>query len=106
MGLDIKADCFSDRWFQRDSDFELSQARGSLAIELGILSKIRYYVYTYMCPLPNFFPIYNYFTIYCTDEQHTMFSHELQSALCWRWNFRKCIILGKRYCHLSTKFRC
>jgi hypothetical protein len=26
---------------------------------------------------------------------------------CWRWNFRKCITLGKLYqlCHLNNKYR-
>jgi hypothetical protein len=40
-------------------------------------------------------------TVYCTDEQHAMSSHEL------RVEFSKCIILGKLYqlCHLNNKYR-
>jgi hypothetical protein len=49
----------------------------------------------YMCPIPNGFrdraislysPLY---TVHCTDEQHAMSSHELQSALMLTVEFSK-----------------
>jgi hypothetical protein len=47
----------------------------------------------YMCPIPNGFPDKSYFilqyTVHCTDEQHTMTSHELQSALMLTVEFLK-----------------
>jgi hypothetical protein len=58
-----------------------------------------------MCPTPNGFRDKLFHctvpTVHCTEEQHAMSSHELQSAWCWRRIFRKCIILCKLYqlCH-------
>jgi hypothetical protein len=58
----------------------------------------------YMCPIPKGLEDKLF---HCTDEQHAMSSHELQSVhWCWRWNFRKCI-KGKLYqfCYLNNKYR-
>jgi hypothetical protein len=35
------------------------------------------------------FPRWSYFTVHCTDEQHAVFSHELQSALMLTAEFSK-----------------
>jgi hypothetical protein len=60
-----------------------------------------------MCPIPNGFRERAYFTVHCTDEQHAVFSHVLQSALMVTVEFRKYIILGKLYqlCLLNNKCR-
>jgi hypothetical protein len=61
---------------------------------------------------PERVPRYSYFTIqyitHCTDEQHAMSSHELQSALMLTMKFSKMYTaLGKLYqlCHLNNKYR-
>jgi hypothetical protein len=49
----------------------------------------------YMCPIPNGFrdraiSLYStLYTVHCTDEQHAMSSHELQSALMLTVEFSK-----------------
>jgi hypothetical protein len=42
-----------------------------------------------MCPIPNGFRDKSYFTVHCTDEQHAMSSHELESALILTEEFSK-----------------
>jgi hypothetical protein len=56
----------------------------------------------YMCPIPSCFrdtAISLHSTLACTDEQHAMPSHELQSALMLTVQFSKmyCITLVKLY---------
>jgi hypothetical protein len=63
-----------------------------------------------MCRIPNGFrdrAISLYSTVHCTDEQHVMSSHELQSALMLTVEFSKMYnILGKLYQlgHLDNKY--
>jgi hypothetical protein len=55
-----------------------------------VLSKKK--LYTYMCPIQNGFRdggISPYSTLYTADEQHGMFSHELQSAFMLTVEFSK-----------------
>jgi hypothetical protein len=70
----------------------------------------------FMCCIPNGSPD-TYFTVqlYSTDEQYrctqtnnTTCSHtSCKVHWCWRWNFRKCVILCKLYqlCRLNNKHR-
>jgi hypothetical protein len=56
-------------------------------------------VYMYMCHIPNSFTV---------QTSNTPCPHRsCKVHWCWRWNFRKCIILGKLYqlCHLNNKYR-
>jgi hypothetical protein len=48
-------------------------------------------VYIYMCPVPNGVSnrAISLYTVHCTDEQHAMSSHELQSALTLTVEFSK-----------------
>jgi hypothetical protein len=51
-----------------------------------------------MCPIPNSFrdrAISLYSTLYRRATRHVLTSWKVH--WCWRWNFRKCIILGKLY---------
>jgi hypothetical protein len=74
----------------------------------GILSKK---MYMYMCPIPNSFrdrAMSLYSTLYTAQTSNTPCPHtSCKVHWCWRCNFRKCIILSKRYqlCHLSNKYR-
>jgi hypothetical protein len=45
-------------------------------------------VYVHM-PYSERFPRYSYFTVQCTDQQHAMTSHKLQSALMLTVEFSK-----------------
>jgi hypothetical protein len=45
-------------------------------------------LYMYMCPISNGFQLLHC-TVQCTDEQHAMSSHELQSALMLTVEFSK-----------------
>jgi hypothetical protein len=73
---------------------------------IGHLSKK---VYMYMCPIPNGFEIELF---HCTDEQHPMSSHELQSALMLTAEFSKyttlftaCVrFISMLFCNLSLEF--
>jgi hypothetical protein len=68
-------------------------------------------VYMYMCPIPNGFrdtAISLYSTLYTVQTSNTPCPHtSFKVHSCWRWNFRKCIKLGKLYqlCHLNNKYR-
>jgi hypothetical protein len=68
-------------------------------------------VYMYMCPIPNGFrdtAISLYSTLYTVQRSKTPCPHtSCKVHWCWRWNFWKCIILGKLYqlCHLNNKYR-
>jgi hypothetical protein len=64
-------------------------------------------VYMCMCPIPHCFrdtAISLYSTLYTAQMSNTPCPHTSSKVhWCWRWNFRKCIILGKLYqlCHLD-----
>jgi hypothetical protein len=65
-------------------------------------------VYMYMCPIPNGFrdrPIHCtvLYTVRCTDEQHAMSSHELQSALMLTVEFSKMCATRKTVPTLSLE---
>jgi hypothetical protein len=66
-----------------------------------ILSKKVYMYVSYSERFPRESYVTVQYTVHCTDEQHAMSSQEL------RWNFRKCVTLGKLYqlCHLNNKYR-
>jgi hypothetical protein len=68
-------------------------------------------VYVYMCPIPNGFrdrAISLYSSLYTAQTSNTPCPHtSCKVHWCWRWNFRKCITLGKLYqlCHLNNKYQ-
>jgi hypothetical protein len=68
-------------------------------------------LYICMCPIPNGFrdrAISLFSTLYTVQTSNTPCPHTSRKVhWCWRWNFRKCIILGKLYqlCHLNNKYR-
>jgi hypothetical protein len=60
-------------------------------------------LYMYMCPMPNGFTAQ-----YTVQTSNTPCPHtSCKVHWCWRWNFRKCIVLGKLYqlCLLNNKYR-
>jgi hypothetical protein len=64
-----------------------------------------------MCPLLNGFrdtAVSLYSTLYTVQTSSTPCPHtSCKAHWFWRWNFRKCIILGKLYklCHLNNEYR-
>jgi hypothetical protein len=72
-------------------------------------------VYMYICSIMNGFRdrAISYYRLHkrisrCTQASNMPCPHmSCKVHWCWRWNFRKCIILGKLYqlCHLNNKYR-
>jgi hypothetical protein len=73
--------------------YRVSQQEKSIFLEVTISVILSKELYMCMCPIPNGFrdrviSLYKY-TVHCTDEQHAMSSHELQSALMLTVEFSK-----------------
>jgi hypothetical protein len=72
--------------------YRVSQEEGSIYWEVIASVILNKKVYMYVSYSERF-PRYSYFTVqytvHCTDEQHAMSSHELQSALMWTVEFSK-----------------
>jgi hypothetical protein len=80
--------------------YKVSQEERSILWEAIVSVIPNKKVCMYMCPIPrsSYFTV-QYCTAHCTDEQHAMSSHELQSAL------RSTEEFSKIYCHLNNKCR-
>jgi hypothetical protein len=64
-------------------------------------------MYVYVCPIPNGFRD-RALSLYAVGTSNTPCPHmNCKVHCCWRWNCRKCVILGKLYqlCHLNNKYR-
>jgi hypothetical protein len=94
--------------------YRMSQEEKSVFWEVMVSDIMSNKVYMYMYPIPNGFrdraiSLYSaLYTVHCTDEQHAMSSHHMQSALILTVEFfKKCITLGKLYQlrHLNNKCR-
>jgi hypothetical protein len=93
-------------WGGRDtklsvSVYRVSQEESSIFWEIIISSILSKKVYIYMFPIPNGFrdrAISVYSTLYTVQTSNTPCPHtSCKVHWCWRWNFRKRIILGKLY---------
>jgi hypothetical protein len=75
--------------------YRMFQEEESIFLEVIVLVTLSNKMYMYTCPIPNCFRESYFtvqFTVHCTDEQHAMSSHELQSALMLTVEFSKMLL--------------
>jgi hypothetical protein len=91
--------CVCTRWFKYDRDW--------VVCKQAALSPGHIWTTLYMCPIPNGFRN-RAISLYTVQTSNTQCPHtSCKVHWCWRWNFPKCIILGKLYqiCHLNNNYR-
>jgi hypothetical protein len=106
MKSTVSDQTIADRWLYR-----MSQDERSILWEVIISVILSKKVYMYTCPIPNGFrdrAISLYSMLYTVQTSNTSCPHtSCKVHWCWRWNFSKCIILGKLYrlYNLNNKYR-
>jgi hypothetical protein len=86
------------------SIYRVSQKEKSVFLKVIISAILSKNVYIHVSSSERF-PRWSYFTVQTSNTPCPHMSCKVH--WCWRWNFRKCIILGKLYQlrHLNNKYR-
>jgi hypothetical protein len=96
---------------QHSAQYRVSQEERSIFWEVIVSVILSRKLYMYMCIIPNRFrdtAISLYSSLYTAQTSNTPCPHtSCKVHWYWRWNFWKCIILGKLYqlCQLNNKYR-
>jgi hypothetical protein len=93
---------FIRRWEIHISLYRVFHDERAIFWEAIVSAILRKKMYIYTCVL------FRTVSLYTVKTSNTPYPHtNCNVHWCWRWNFRKCIILSKLYqlCHLYNKYR-